>query len=70
MWGLTRGPEAVCFNAGRVGAAVAGRGVARQTFVMGHAAGAAAAGPGTFVQLLHVEFESVTDVRLSVLLFL
>lgn len=70
MQGLTRGPEAVRFNAGGVRAAVAGRGVAGQAFGMRHAPCAAAAGPGTFVQVIHVQFEGIADVRLPVLLLL
>lgn len=62
MRGLTGGPEAVRLDAGGVRAAVAGRGVAGQTFVMRDAPCAAAAGPGTFVQMIHVQFESIADV--------
>lgn len=70
MRGLTRGPEAVRLDAGGVRAAVAGRGVTGQAFVVRHAACAAAAGPGAFVQVLHVQIQSVADVRLPVLLLL
>lgn len=68
--GLTRGPEAVRLDAGRVRAAVAGGGVAGEALVVGHAADAAAAGAGTLVQLLHVQLQGVADVRLPVLLLL
>lgn len=67
---LTRGSEAVCFDAGCMRAAVAGCGVTGQTLVVGHAARAAAASPGTLVQLLHVQLQSIADVRLPVLLLL
>ena len=70
MGGLARGPEAVRLDAGSVRAAVAGRGVAGQTFVMRNTSCAAAAGSGTLVQLLHVQFKSIADVRLPVLLLL
>lgn len=70
VWRLTGGPEAVCLDAGRVRAAVAGRGVTGQALVVRHAAGAAAAGPGTLVQVVHVQLQSVADVRLPVLLLL
>lgn len=70
MWGLTRGPEAVRLDAGGVRAAVASCGVAGQAFVMRHAACTAAAGTRTLVQLLHVQLESIADVRLPVLLLL
>lgn len=67
---LARGPEAVRLDAGGVRTAVAGRGVAGQAFVVGHAPRAAAAGPGALVQLVHVQLEGIADVRLPVLLLL
>lgn len=70
VWDLTRGPEAVRLDARRVRAAVAGGGVPGQAFVVGHAPGAAAAGSAAFVQVVHVQLQSVADVRLPVLLLL
>lgn len=67
---LTRGPEAVRLNARRVRAAVAGGGVPGQALVVRHAPGAAAAGSATFVQVVHVQLQSVADVGLPVLLLL
>lgn len=68
MRGLTGDPEAVRLDAGGVRTAVACGGVARQALVMRHAPRAAAAGPGAFVQVIHVQLQSVADVRLPVLL--
>lgn len=59
----------VGFDAGGVGAAVAGCGVAGQTLVL-HTASAATAGPGPLFQLVHVEVQVVTDVGFPVLLLL
>lgn len=70
VWDLTRGPEAVRLNARRVRAAVAGGGVPGQAFVVRHAPGAAAAGSAALVQVVHVQLQSVADVRLPVLLLL
>lgn len=70
VWDLTRGPEAVRLNARRVRAAVAGGGVPGQAFVVRHAPGAAAAGSAAFVQVVHVQFQSIADVWLPVLLLL
>lgn len=70
VWDLTRGPEAVRLNARRVRAAVAGGGVPGQAFVARHAPGAAPAGSAAFVQVVHVQFQGIADVRLPVLLLL
>lgn len=71
VWGLNWGPEAVRLNSGSVRAAVAGGGgVAGQAFVMGYTTCTAATGPRTFVQVIHVQFESIADVRLPILLLL
>lgn len=59
----------VCFNAGGVGAAVAGRGVAGQTLML-RAASAAPAGTGPLFQLVHVKVQGVADVGFPVLLLL
>lgn len=67
---LAGDPEAVGLDAGGVRAAVAGGGVAGQPLVVGRAAGAAAAGPRALVQVVHVQLQSVADVRLPVLLLL
>lgn len=68
VWDLTRGPEAVRLDARRVRATVAGGGVPGQALVMRHASCTAAAGPAAFVQVLHVQLQSVADIRLPVLL--
>lgn len=70
MCDLTRGPEAVRLDARRVRAAVAGGGVPGQALVVRHASRAAAAGSAAFVQVVHVQLQSVADVRLPVLLLL
>lgn len=59
----------VCFDAGGVGAAVAGRGVAGQALML-RAAGAAPAGTGPLFQLVHVKVQGVADVGFPVLLLL
>lgn len=70
VWDLTRGPEAIRLDARRVRAAVAGGGVPGQALVVRHASRTAAAGSAAFVQVVHVQFQSVADVRLPVLLLL
>lgn len=67
---LTGRPEAVRLDARRVRAAVAGGGVPGQALVVRHAARTAAAGSAALVQVVHVQFQSVADVRLPVLLLL
>lgn len=59
----------VGLNARSVGAAVAGSRVTGQALVL-HAASAAPAGPRPLLQLVHVQVQVVTDVRLPVLLLL
>lgn len=59
----------VRLDARGVGAAMAGGGVPGQAPVL-PAARAAPAGPGPLFQLVHVEVQAVTDVRLPVLLLL
>lgn len=45
--------------------------MARQAFEVRHsAAGAAATGPGTLVQPVHIQLQRIADVRLTVLLLL
>lgn len=70
VWDLTRDPEAVRLNARCVRAAVAGGGVPGQAFVVRHAPRTAAAGSAAFVQVVHVQFQSIADVWLPVLLLL
>lgn len=70
VWDLTRGPEAVRLDARRVRAAVAGGGVPGQALVVRRASRAAAAGSAALVQVVHVQLQSIADVRLPVLLLL
>ena len=63
-------PEAVRLDAGGLRAAVTRGGASVEAFVVLHAAGAAAAGPRAFIHLIHVQVQSVADVRLPVLLLI